>query len=160
MTLVNPTVLLVDDGPAERKLFAMAGKRAGVTFALREAADGLEAIDYLKGEGSFSDRGAHPFPSLVVLDLNMPGMSGFEVLEWIRAYPPTRNLPVVMLTSSACENDVGRSYELGANSYLVKPLSLVSLVDMVRAIESYWLKLNRIRCGNDAGACVSSSTSV
>lgn len=148
-----PTVLLADDGLAERKLFAMAGKKAGVSYGLREAADGYETISYLKGEGAFADRDAHPFPALVVLDLNMPGMSGFEVLEWIREYPSTRDLPVVMWTSSTCENDIRQAYALGANSYMVKPLSLGSLVEMVCAIENYWLKLNRVPSVAVAGVC-------
>jgi CheY-like chemotaxis protein len=146
--------LLVDDGLAERKLFAMAGAKAGVGYCLREVGDGFEAINYLKGEGPYADRKEHPLPALVVLDVNMPGMSGFEVLDWIREYPPTRDLPVVMWTSSTCEQDMGRAYARGANSYLVKPLSLLSLVDMVRAIEDYWLKLNRVPCAAGAAACV------
>lgn len=143
-TANTATVLLIDDGLAERKLFAMAGKKAGVGYSLQEASDGFEAINYLKGEGAFADRGAHPFPSLIILDVNMPGLSGFEVLEWIRGHPVCRNLPVVMWTSSSSDDDLRRAYALAANSYLVKPLSLALLVEMVRAVEDYWLKWNRV----------------
>lgn len=158
MTSVSPsTVLLVDDGLAERKLFAMAGKKAGVGYVLQEVGDGADAIRYLKGEGHYADRAAHPFPALVVLDVNMPGMSGFEVLEWIRGDSQTRDLPVVMWTSSSCEDDVRRAYSLGANSYLVKPLSLILLVDTVRVIENFWLKLNRAPRMDDASPAESSA---
>ncbi len=135
-------VLLVDDGPNERILFEMAGKKAGVTYELRHAIDGVEAVDYLKGEGQYGDRAKYPFPDLVILDVNMPRMTGFEVLAWIRGHPDLRQLTVIMWTSSSHEEDVRRAYGLLANSYLVKPLSLVVLVDMVRMIDTYWLKLN------------------
>lgn len=142
MPTFTKLVLLVDDGPNERMLFEMAGKRAGVSFELRHAIDGVEAVEYLKGEGEFRDRTKHPFPDLVILDVNMPRMTGFEVLAWIRAHPDLRQMTVIMWTSSAHEEDVRRAYGLLANSYLVKPLSLAVLVDMVRMIEDYWLKLN------------------
>lgn len=137
------TVLLVDDGLAERKLFAMAGMKARVGFQLRQAADGGEAQAYLRGEGAYADREKHPFPALVVLDVNMPGMSGFEVLEWIRGHETFGVLPVVMWTTSSNEDDIARAYSLAVNSYLVKPLSLVRLVEILRLIDDYWLKLNQ-----------------
>ena len=140
----SPTVLLVEDGHSERELFAIAGEKAGVRFSLRQAADGLEALDYLNGHSIFADRTAYPFPSLVILDLNMPKMSGFEVLQWIRSHPSIHELPVIMWTSSTSEADIRRAYSLAANSYLVKPMSIGLLVDMVRQIEDYWLKLNHL----------------
>jgi len=144
MLLETPTVLLVEDGYAERQLFAIAGKKAGVRFSLREVVDGMEALDYLNGHGIFADHTAHPFPSLIILDVNMPKMSGFEVLQWIRTHPSIRELPVIMWTSSTSEADIRRAYSLAANSYLVKPLTMSLLVDMVRQIEEYWLKLNHL----------------
>ena len=136
------TVLLVDDGPNERILFEMAAKKAGTTFALRYVSDGREAVDYLEGVDGFRDRSRHPVPDLVVLDVNMPRMNGFEFLEWLRRHPVLQSLPVVMWTSSAQESDIRRAYSLLANSYLVKPLSLTALVEMGRLVEDYWLKLN------------------
>jgi CheY-like chemotaxis protein len=156
--ITPPTVLLVDDGLAERKLFAMAGKKAGVSYALQEAGDGAEAITYLLGEGVYANRVAHPFPALVMLDLNMPGMSGFEVLEWIRNQPSARDLPVIMWTSSTSEADIAQASALGANSYLVKPLSLAALVDMVRTIDSYWLKLHRAAAANAGASYAATAT--
>ena len=138
------TVLLVDDGPNEQTLFAMAGKKAGVSFGLRFASDGVEALHYLNGEDKFEDRVKFPLPDLLVLDLNMPRMSGFEVLEWVRKDPRFRELPVVIFTSSSLEADIRRAYGLMANSYLVKPMSLLVLVDMVRSIDEYWFKFNHL----------------
>ena len=128
------TVLLVDDGPNERILFEMAAKKAGTTFALRYVSDGREAVDYLEGVDGFRDRSRHPVPDLVVLDVNMPRMNGFEFLEWLRRHPVLQSLPVVMWTSSAQESDIRRAYSLLANSYLVKPLSLTALVEMATAL--------------------------
>ncbi len=143
------TVLLVDDGPNEQTLFAMAGKKAGVSFGLRFASDGVEALRYLNGEEKFGDRAKFPLPDLLVLDLNMPRMSGFEVLEWIRQDSRFRELPVVIFTSSSLEADIRRAYGLMANSYLVKPMSLLVLVDMVRSLDEYWFKFSHLpRNGN------------
>ena len=137
------TVLLVDDGPNERILFEMAAKKAGATFSLQYAADGREAVEYLEGLETYADRSRHPLPDLVVLDVNMPRMNGFEFLEWLRRHSVWQSMPVVMWTSSAQESDIRRAYSLLANSYLVKPLSLTALVDMVKLVEDYWLKLNQ-----------------
>ncbi len=142
MSSSKKTVLLVEDGQNERLLFEMAGKKAGVDFDLQKAVDGREALDYLEGRGDFCDRLRFPLPQLVVLDLNMPGMSGFEVLERIRRHATLRELPVVIWTSSTSAEDIRRAYALTVNSYLVKPPSLGLLVDMVRTIDDYWLKLN------------------
>ena len=146
------TVLLVDDGPNEQTLFAMAGKKAGVSFGLRFASDGVEALHYLNGESKFEDRAKFPLPNLLVLDLNMPRMSGFEVLEWIRRDSRFRELPVVIFTSSSLEADIRRAYSLMANSYLVKPMSLLVLIDMVRSIDEYWFKFNHLPLNGDAPA--------
>src|SRR5205807_5891563 len=102
-----------------------------------------EAIEYLKGEGKFADRQEHPLPSLLLLDLNMPLRNGFEVLEWLRLQPGLRRLLVIVFTSSQLPEDVNRAFELGANSYLVKPHDFKKLEETARYLEEYWLKLNR-----------------
>ena len=103
---------------------------------------GEEAVEYLEGGGGFGDRGKHPFPALMILDLQLPRRSGHEVLEWLRAQEEgLRRLPVVILTSSREPRDINRAYELGANSYLVKPVSFDALLEMVQALEHYWLAL-------------------
>jgi CheY-like chemotaxis protein len=106
------------------------------------ASHGEEALEYLAGGGGFADRERHPFPALMLLDLQLPRRSGHEVLEWLRAQEAgLRRLPVVVLTSSREPSDVNRAYELGANSYLVKPVSFDALLDMLRVVERYWLAL-------------------
>jgi CheY-like chemotaxis protein len=99
-------------------------------------------INYLKGEGVFSNRDKHPLPTLVLLDLKMPGVDGFDVLKWLRLQPGLRRLLVVVFTSSDYPGDVNRAYELGANSYLLKPLEFDKLQETARYLQNYWLKLN------------------
>jgi CheY-like chemotaxis protein len=104
--------------------------------------DGQETIHYLKGENGFSNRNAHPMPFLLLLDLKMPKLDGFDVLRWVKTQPVLKRLLVTVLTSSTEPSDVNRAYDLGANSYLVKPAVAESLVDIVKKIESYWIKAN------------------
>ena len=99
--------------------------------------DGLEAIEYLSGEGAFADRGAHPFPDILLLDLNMPRKNGFEVLQWIRADSRCARLMVHVLTASSLDEDIQRAYELHANSYAVKPTRLDELVAYVVALNQW-----------------------
>jgi CheY-like chemotaxis protein len=105
------------------------------------ASHGEEALDYLAGGGDFADRELHPFPALMLLDLQLPRRSGHEVLEWLRSRHELRRLPVVVLTSSREPKDINRAYELGANSYHVKPVSFDALLEMVRVLERYWMAL-------------------
>ena len=104
--------------------------------------NGQEALDYLFGRGKYADREAYPVPRLVLLDLKLPGIDGFEVLRQIKATPVLKRLPVIILTSSKEEGDRILSYDNGANSYLVKPVSFEGFLDIVRQIKGYWLSLN------------------
>jgi DNA-binding response OmpR family regulator len=104
--------------------------------------DGDAAIDYLDGVNDYADRDRYPFPVLILLDLKLPRRSGLEVLGWLRQQPELKRLPVIILTSSQENTDVNRAYDLGANSYLVKPLGLNALVEVVTTINMYWLLLN------------------
>lgn len=137
------TVLLVEDNPDDAELIAHAFKKAEVVNPLIVVDDGDKAIDYFHGRSAFADRTEFPLPGLVLLDLKLPRRSGFEVLEAIRANRPTRNTPVVVLTSSNQANDIERAYELGANSYLVKPIGRDSLITMVRSLDAFWFRLNQ-----------------
>jgi len=137
-------ILYAEDQENDIFLFERASKGAGVLNPLKIVQDGKEAIDYLNGAAPFGDRGLHPAPSLVLLDLKLPRKSGFEVLEWVRQQPELRMLPIVIFTSSAHDHDVHRAYALGANAYLVKPSSLDKLSETVKAIKDFWLTLNRI----------------
>jgi CheY-like chemotaxis protein len=129
-------ILLVEDNQDDIELLQRAFQRAGVRNPLEVATNGDAAIDALR------DRGRDAMPFLVLLDLKLPRRSGFEVLAWIRENGATRRLPVVVLTSSRQSSDVGRAYDLGANSYLVKPVASGAVLDMVRTLNLYWCVFN------------------
>jgi CheY-like chemotaxis protein len=135
------TILLVEDNPDDVLLIKRAFKKAGLGHSLQVATHGEEAVDYLAGGGGFADRDKHPFPALVLLDLQLPRRSGHEVLAWLRDQEDLRRLPVVVLTSSREPSDINRAYDLGANSYHVKPVSFDALLEMVQVVERYWLAL-------------------
>src|SRR5262245_28825507 len=116
-------VLYAEDEDNDVFLMRRAFERAGVENALQVVGDGTKAIQYLSGAGEFADRRRFPMPCLVLLDLNLPRRSGLEVLKWLREQPALQELPVVMLTSSLQDCDIGSAYNLGANGYLVKPPS-------------------------------------
>lgn len=137
-----PTLLLVEDEPDNVFFFEHAMRKRGVTHPLQAANNGQEALDYLAGAGKFADREKFPLPGLVILDLKLPHATGFEVLQKIREQPATRTLIVLMLTSSANRADVAKAYALGANAYLVKPLRLEVLEEIVGAIKLFWLTHN------------------
>jgi len=143
MSVTAFTVLYVEDDPNDVFLLQRAFQKAGVDVALASVGDGLEAEDYLAGRGAYGDRAKHPLPSLVLLDLKLPKKSGLEVLEWLRGQPDLRVIPVIVLTSSQDRGDVWRAYELGANSYLVKPAQIGTLVDIVKALSGYWMTYNK-----------------
>src|SRR5437660_1101755 len=124
------TILLADDDENDVTLLKLAYARSRLVNPLVIVNDGVRAIEYLDGEGSFANRLASPLPCLVLLDLKMPRRNGFEVLSWIRAHPDLRRLIVVVLTTSQHGSDIERAYDLGANSYAVKPGSFGGLVDV------------------------------
>lgn len=135
-------VLLVEDDLNDVLLVKRAFGKAGVGAPIRVVNDGQAAMDYLAGRGGYADRTTHPLPSLVLLDLKLPRKSGHEVLEWLRAQPALNRVPVVVLTSSRESIDVNRAYDLGANSYLVKPVAFADLLKMAHTLDLYWLQLN------------------
>ena len=136
-------ILLVEDDPNDQLLIRRAFAKAKLMNPLRLTKDGDEAVSYLTGEGVFADRQAHPLPALVMLDLKLPRRSGLEVLEWLRSQAGSLGrTPVVVLTSSRENHDVDRAYELGANSYLVKPVNFDGLLEMIRTTGLYWTVLN------------------
>jgi CheY-like chemotaxis protein len=149
MTL-SQTILHVDDDANDVLLFKHACRKGGVAANVQTVCDGEEAVAYLQGNEQFSDRAEHPLPDLILLDLKMPRLNGFDVLHWLRQEAHFRRVPVVVLTSSNRDADVKRAYELGANSYLIKPVGLEALMEVARAIQHYWLKLNELPSPSDA----------
>jgi CheY-like chemotaxis protein len=141
-TITTQTILLVEDEENDVLFMQMALEKAGLASALRVAEDGQEAIDYLRGEGKFADRGRFPMPALVFLDLKLPRVMGMEVLKWMREQPALSTMVVVMLTSSQQRSDIEKACALGANSYLVKPSNPLELNEIVEGVKRYWLQLN------------------
>lgn len=135
-------ILLIDDNPMDVELALDAFREAHLANQIEVACDGETGLDYLLGEGRYTDRVRFPMPDLVLLDLKMPRMDGFEVLRRIKALPILKRIPVVVLTSSREEGDLALSYDYGANTYLVKPVSFGGFVEVVRQIGDYWLILN------------------
>jgi CheY-like chemotaxis protein len=132
-------VLYVEDEESDRMFMELAFRKAGMDEALRMVVDGREAMAYLGGSGDYADRGRHPMPAVVLLDLNLPLASGFEVLRWMKGHPELASLPVVMFTSSARETDKATAVELGAKEYLVKPQLMGGFVEVARGLREKWL---------------------
>ncbi|MGZ8900707.1 MAG: response regulator [Limisphaerales bacterium] len=143
MTTQPFTILHVEDDPNDVLLIDRAIKKSNAITLVRSVGDGDQAVAYLQGVETFSDRDRHPVPDLVLLDLKMPRKSGLEVLGWIREQANYKRLPVVVFTSSKHDQDINRAYELGANSYLVKPVGFDALLETVKQIHLYWATLNQ-----------------
>jgi CheY-like chemotaxis protein len=132
------TILVADDDADDLFLLQRAFKKAGVKANLQFARDGEQVIQYLQS----TNQQTNPRPDLLLLDLKMPRIDGFSVLQWVRAQPGLKRLPVAMLTSSDSPWDINRAYDLGANSYLVKPFSNEDLTKLVQHLQTYWLGIN------------------
>lgn len=135
-------ILLVEDNPDDVLLTRRAVKKAGLKVSLVVVGDGDQAVAYLEGSGRYSDRDAYPLPSLILLDLKLPKRSGLEVLQWIRHQSHLVTTPVVVLTSSAEDDDIKQAYEYGTNSYLQKPVAFTGLVQLLEVLNLYWLQTN------------------
>jgi len=129
-------ILLVEDNPGDVKLVTTALRKAGVRHRLTVAPDGRAALDALGRRGAFADA---PRPDIILLDLNLPHLSGHEVLAFIKGHEEFRRIPVVIMTSSQLDDDVLRSYDLHANSYVTKPGDLTAFLEVVRSVEQFWL---------------------
>ena len=136
-------ILLAEDNEDHVLLTRRAFKLAGLINPLVVVQDGDEAIAYLKGEGKFSNRTEYPLPTLMLLDLKMPRKNGFEFLEWLRTQPTLSALRVGVLTTSDQIHDVNRAYQLGANSFLTKPVDFRDFVQLSSAVKGYWLWISR-----------------
>ena len=143
MVSQNKEILLVEDNPDDVELTRIAFAEAGSGYEIRVVTEGAQAVDYMLARGEYAGRDAADLPALVLLDLNLPKLNGREVLQAIRENPASRSLPVVVLTTSAEPMDVESVYDLGANSYIQKPVEFERFVDVVRQIGLYWLVLNQ-----------------
>jgi CheY-like chemotaxis protein len=140
---VLATILLVEDTPSDATLIRRAFEKTQVLNPIIWTKNGQEALGYLTGLGHFDDRIKYPLPALVLLDLDLPEMSGFELLQWKRTQPYIRRIPVVVLTIDSATSAVNAAYDLGANSYLIKPGNPNEIMRIVKTIQEYWLGLNQ-----------------
>ena len=136
------TILLVEDNPSDIELTKRALANANIANELIVAEDGQEALDYLFGTGHYAGRDAAPLLAVVLLDLKLPKVDGLDVLRRIRADERTKRLPVVILTSSQEEQDIAAGYDLGANSYIRKPVDFSQFAEAIKSMGLYWLVLN------------------
>ena len=136
-------ILLVEDNYNDVLLIQRAFRKAKIEPPMSIVSDGDEAISYLAKQGKYADTESFPVPLLVLLDLKLPRRSGLEVLSWIRQQPQLRGLLVIVLTSSQENSDLARAYDLGANSYLVKPIDFQDFVSLIKLIDTYWFKTNK-----------------
>jgi CheY-like chemotaxis protein len=139
---MNRVLLLAEDNPTDEKLTIRAFKKSGLTNEIVVVRDGAEVLDYLFGTGTFQDRDAGVLPAVLLLDLKLPRLDGLAVLERIRADERTRTLPVVILTASKEAEDIARSYALGANAYVRKPVDFGEFAEAARALGLFWMLLN------------------
>lgn len=136
--------LVAEDDENDRFFLSRAFLDAKAHGALMFVADGEEAVDYLGGSGKFAERARFPYPDVLVLDLKMPRLDGFEVLRWMRSRSACRCIPVIVLSGSNRQEDVRRAFELGANSYLKKPCNSGQLVELASNIAAYWGQYNEL----------------
>ncbi|WP_269533031.1 response regulator [Chitinimonas sp. BJYL2] len=139
---MQPPILLVEDNPDDEALTIRAFSKNGIQNPITVARDGQEAVDYLFGQGLHTGKSKHDRPVLILLDIKLPKLNGIEVLRQIRSHEQTRLIPVVVLTTSKEEDDLVKSYSLGANSYIRKPVDFMQFMEVVRQVGLYWLMLN------------------
>ncbi len=143
MNLRPEVILIVEDNDDHAFFIQNAFCKARLANPTFRVTNGDEAVEYLLGEGKFANRAEYPLPSLILLDLKMPRRNGFEVLEWLRKQPGLCAIRVVVLTTSDEVREVNRAYELGANSFLVKPLNVADFMQLVQAVNSYWMLMSQ-----------------
>lgn len=136
-------IVLIEDNPDDAALTLRAFEKSSLVNEVRVFPDGVEALEYLHGQGDYAGRDLRQQPEVILLDLKLPKLDGHEVLERLRAHDATRLIPVVMLTTSQEQADLVRSYALGANSYIRKPVDFVQFTEVVQAVGMYWLRLNQ-----------------
>jgi two-component system, response regulator len=137
-------ILVVEDDPLDREMIELAFKRAAIERPVVTVSDGQEALDYLQAQGQFRERHPEDLPAVIILDLAMPRVDGFEFLRRVKPTPDLAAIPVVVLTTSEFDKDPSRSYALKANSCITKPGDFERLVEVARAAHEYWCEINRV----------------
>jgi CheY-like chemotaxis protein len=140
----RPVVLLVEDNPDDLDLWHLALREAGQPFEVATVTDGQQALDWVFRQGSYLGRDPWVCPALILLDLKLPVLGGLEVLRGLRERAEGRLIPVVVLTTSEMPSDIAQAYELGASAYVQKPIGFRNLVDLVKAVNEFWLSYNVI----------------
>jgi CheY-like chemotaxis protein len=141
--VINPAPILhVEDNQDDQFFLKRALTEAGIENTIHVVDDGQKAIDYLSSQGPYADREEYPIPCLVILDLKLPKVHGLDVLKWIRAHKEFKSIVVVILSSSPLRNDVDTAYEIGVNSFVVKPISAEQMAHIGRLMKEYWLEIN------------------
>ncbi|MBA3548733.1 MAG: response regulator [Nannocystis sp.] len=138
------TILIADDDPEDRMLVEEALQEGRLANNVRAVEDGEELLEYLQRRGRYADPDSAPRPGMILLDLNMPRMDGREALKVIKSDPELRRIPVIVLTTSKAEEDIFRTYDLGVNSFIIKPVTFPSLVNIMRVLEMYWFEIVEI----------------
>jgi CheY-like chemotaxis protein len=136
---MNKFILVANDEEGDRLILELAFEEAKIPHRLTIVKNGQEAVDYLTGCAPFNDRTIHPLPALLLLDLKMPRMDGFEVLAWLLGQPKFKGLPTIVLSSSSDDSDIKRACELGASDYFVKPHALSGWVKILQTLDQHWL---------------------
>jgi CheY-like chemotaxis protein len=136
------TILLVEDEVTDATFLLRGFEKAQVANPILHLKNGDDALRYLAGKGEFADRNKYPLPALILLDLKLPGTTGIQLLQWMRVQGEIKRIPVVVLTSDDNPQTINAAYDLGANSYLVKPGNAAEIARMVQSIQKYWVKLN------------------
>jgi CheY-like chemotaxis protein len=136
----SPTILIVDDDEDDISLTKRAFSKINVRCTFQVLKNGRETVDYLGGHGPYADRVKYPLPTMILMDLNMPVMDGFQVLAWLRGRPGLKVIPTVVLSSSDSSANVTRAYELGANSFMTKSVSYDGLLAKLQTLSQYWLE--------------------
>jgi len=147
MSRQTRVILLVEDSEDDADLTLRAFRSSGADCKIVRACDGRQALDYVFGQGEWAGHGAPPSPALILLDLKLPCVSGLDVLRQLRQNPLGRHIPVVVMSCSTEQADMAASYDLGANSYIRKPVDFVEFAGAVQRIGGYWLDLNQVPAG-------------